>query len=876
MEKRIFNIVALYVILSLLSCDRNEKYQMQTDPSDYLITYEQSMPIGIVGDGQILFQVQSGTMKNKASRDNHYHSFRYVNDKQEISLDCENGRASFFPGGIIYSFTKEGLGFDVMHACLEDDPYICFVKVKDAPAKVISPEQFSLASKMLVDTNNGYTYYKFATKQSSLEFSWDELQQKSMERYLQEGLLLKSPSLVIDRSVAFSQFLLDMGYNDELIICELFRWRDIWSRDLGSGFGPGALYTNRIEEAQKCIQYDMNRYVKSTSKSLKTTDDASKGGSAEGTAWLTATLWDYYLITGDVEFLREGANDIRPFVEAWIDRDYDDKGLIIDVTEWMDHSRHQLLPYGGTTTYSNALMVQLLTTFSMIEQELGDESASVRYASFASRFKEGMNRDLWMEDVGAYANLQVNGIQDKRTASAANALAILAGVADHEKTAKIFKTLEEKNWMPAGSMTLTPRTTHIDSDQNEKIWPWWNAVEALARFKNNNSNGGLRLLENCAKSLEIDQYPGMMQEVLEKTGETHGGNTFVTGAGSFLTTIYKGLLGIEILEPGMGRLRIKPNMPDSWKTLEAKIPTPNGYFNIRLVDGEFFIRVYDPSIKVVEVDNGVNVVGAKSVSIQKNVEIKTKSIKKVVSPIIPKRKAVVFHENGIPFVNRNLEFEQIDIKELGNIDRANFEAIIFTTNSVPAYTQDGRSIIEILEEFVKRGGAVIFYGVTMKTLDGDYADKLGKQGGVIEWYSIDDNKWKPYNIKTKQFTKKPERGGTVYWGEGNYFNSWDVQQGLFGFSANGNDVSSKYKELHGKDIKVTEVFSNFAVSKPYYFESLAETYTEFNFMFPQVGEKFSCFCRIVNTETTGEFVLISKSFADQINTKDVSAVLKLY
>jgi hypothetical protein len=637
--KKFFFAAFLVFIWILISCSNQNQFDIQINPIDYFINYEESMQEALIGDGKNNFLVQSGSLKHKSSEKD-FLPYEIQIDDISFDLSAKKGSSTFFPGGVIYRFEKNNIHFEIMHACLKTDPYVCFIKVENSKGKISSPESIILNS--IIEKTEGYQIFKFASNTNSLSYTWKELQFQSMYPYIQEGMLLKSPSNKINKAVAYNQFLLDLGYNDELIVCELFRYRDIWSRDLGSGFGPGALFTNRIEAAKNCIHYDMNRYVKSTAQALKTTNDASKGGSAEGTAWLSSTLWDYYLITGDRDFLEEGANDIRPFVEAWIDRDYNNDGLIIDVTEWMDHSRHYLLPFGSATTYSNALMVHLLSTFSKIEKELGNENDSKRYSGLVNRFSEGINKQLWSEEINAYVNLQVNGVQDRRIASAANALAILAGVSNPEKTAQIFTTLDNNNWKKDGSMTITPRTTHVDSDQNEKIWPWWNATEALARFKNKDSKGGVRLLENCATTIEIDRFPGLMEEILDKHGETEGGNTFVTGAGSFLNSAYKGLLGIEIIEAGMHRIRIQPNLPKEWENLKAKIPTPNGYFSINLENEKLKIGVFDSTIKEVEVENGVLVVGAKSLPISHSEKQEIFVEEEFIVPEINHKKAAVF------------------------------------------------------------------------------------------------------------------------------------------------------------------------------------------------------------------------------------------
>jgi hypothetical protein len=728
------------------------------------------------------------------------------------------------------------------------------------------------------------TLIKFSITGKGLDYTWDELKSQAVKPYAEEGMVLECPSENISKAVAFNQYLLDLGYNGRIIVCELFRYRDIWSRDMGSGFGPGALFCNRIAEAKDCIAYDLARYEKATASSLKTTADASRGGSAEGTAFLTIALWEYYKVTGDREFLKHCAEGVRPWVEAWLDRDYNKDGLIIDVTEWMDHSRFFLLAYGSSTLYSNALMVELLTLFSEIEKELGNAAASIRYRKEAQRFTSAINDKLWSSELNAYVNLYQNGKQDQRTASAANALAVLAGVSSPERTQKVFDSLEKTNWRPAGSMTITPLMTHNRSDQNEKIWPWWNALESRARFLNEDPEGGVRILENCAATINYEELPGLIEENLSRNGKSEGGNSFPSAAGSFLVTVYKGLFGVEILSPGMKKISVKPNLPESWKSAKLRVPTAGGHFTITVKDGTTTIDVADKGIEEVAVREGVTVNGAKAVAFEPAEKPVMYDLAPLSPPEIMERNAVVFTENGLNKNSLNIPLKQIGLNGLSEINESDYSAVIFPGNAVPAHTDSGEDMRKILEAFVDKGGAVIFYGITMRDRSKDRYTKMGSESGVVEWYKRVGAVWSPINIKTGETVESPVRGGTVYWAKGphadrkgSYFNSWDVSQGMFGFGANGTGVKSTagHAELNKEKLPIKEVFTDFAVSAPWYFHSLADTKTDFNFMHPQEGETLSCFCRIVNRETHGEYILISESLAENMAPEAIFKILKI-
>ncbi|MHC4906293.1 MAG: MGH1-like glycoside hydrolase domain-containing protein, partial [Planctomycetota bacterium] len=773
-------VIILMILLFTVSASAQDK-----SVEDLTISFEGKMPQGLVGNGKSIVTTDHDGFgaerkghgrPKKGRKPMEPKKFIFSSKGINFDLSVEEGDAEFFPGGTIYSFSKGGTDFEVFHAALENEPYIAFIRFNSIDGDIsIHPEQ-AYKKKKAIDGSR--TLIKFSKSGEGLDCTWDELKSQVVKPYAEEGMVLECPSENISKAVAFNQYLLDLGYNGRIIVCELFRYRDIWSRDMGSGFGPGALFSNRITEAKNCISYDLARYEEATATALKTTGDASRGGSAEGTAFLTITLWEYYKVTGDRQFLKRCAEGIRPWVEAWLDRDYNKDGLIIDVTEWMDHSRFFLLAYGSSTLYSNALMVELLTIFSDIEKELGNANASIRYRKEAQRFSNAINDKLWSPELNAYANLYQNGTQDLRTASAANALAVLAGVSSPERTQKIFASLEKTNWRPAGSMTITPLMTHNKSDQNEKIWPWWNALESRARFLNEDPEGGVRILENCAATINNEELPGLIEETLSKDGETEGGNSFPTAAGSFLVTVYKGLFGVEILSPGMKKISVKPNLPASWKSAKLRIPTAGGHFTITVKDGTTTIDVADTRIEEVAVREGVAVNGAKAVALKPAEKPVMYDLAPLSPPEINERNAVVFTENGLNKNNLNLPLKQIGLKELGEINESGYSAVIFPGNAVPAYADTGEDMRKILESFVDKGGAVIFYGITMRDRGKDRYTKMGGQGGVIEWYKRDGAVWAPIDIKTGEKVESPVRGGTVYWGKGPYFNSWDVSQGM--------------------------------------------------------------------------------------------------
>jgi hypothetical protein len=801
---------------------------------------------------------------------------------QPVDQGKLNWKTTAFPGGIIFTHSTTNGSLRIFDTALPDDPYGILVQFggnfTNASVSIEGGSRFQSRSGTN-HVNASLRVFGFSETGKIANADFDTLRAQVMAPYTKRGMVLHSPDRLLDQAVLFNQYLLDLSYDGNLIVCELFRWADIWSRDAGSGFVPGSLFTGRIEAARKCIDVDLARHEKATARALKTTADASQGGSAEGVGHLTTSLWDYYLITGDRAYLARVADGIRPWVDAWLARDYANIGLIVDTTDWMDHSRYQMLPFGSRTLYANAQMVRLLGTFARIEQELGNTAGETRYARARDRFITGINERLWDEKLGAYGNLLLAGQIDERTASAANSLALLGGVADAHRTARVLATLRAKNWRPNGTLTITPLMTYNpNNDQNEKIWPWWVAYEALARFKNNDADGGLFLLHSCAATIRNPQYPGMMDETMSRDGHTEGGRAFATAAGSLLTSIYQGLFGIEILAGGMREVKVVPNLPFTWRNASLHQPTPGGSFDIEVRDRVPHITVNDPRIKVVYTTANAVVTGAQKKIWVTPAAQAAGADEPIVAPPLVARTAAYFDEPGFPHsapIPPGSTLSRVNCQALATLDASQIGAVIIRGNALPFATADGQPLQAALDRYLASGGMLIFQGVTMLSNQGDSRNQLGGNGGVIEWYGQSNSGWYPVNPRTGKRETASRRSGTIYWGEGNYFGGWDIERGAFGFKVDGQGIqlaagSPLPRSVETPDAHVEAVFTDFAVSSPWYFQPLATTHTAFNFLIPAKGENFPCAVRLVNRETHGEIILIAKGAESQI---DLSSLL---
>ena len=726
------------------------------------IDYPDRAPEGLVGNGRSIVKVRADSFEffdggTAAGR------LRLIVDGQARDLRTDGASATFFPGGVIYRQQLGDLTVDVLHGATVDTKYLVGVRVQHARGRVEleiegrGEPALTPAGRVLIPLHRGSGLVVVATDPRPAPASWEALRDR-VEGPYRQGFLLQTPNAKIDRAVPFNRFLLDLGFNGRLHVCEIFRWRDVWSRDLGSGLAPGAMVDGAFDAARTTIEYDLARHARANPHGYRVTQDTSQGGSAEGVAWLVRAAWQYYLLTGDREFLTRVATTMRPWVDAWIERDADQDGLLVDVTEWMDHSRFFLFPDGARVLYSNALFAELLGRFARIERELGDAPAAVRLEQVQSRFVRAINARLWNESAGRYDNLRLWGIADERSSSEGNMLAVLGGVAPPERVGRIFDAIRTTNWQAAGSTTITPPMTHVDAhnDHNFKVWPWWNAVEARARFLHGDTAGAVHLLEAFSDTLEDPHYPGLVEELTTPDGVTEGGQAFVTAAGAYQDAIFSGLLGIDILQAGRARIRVTPNVPTDWQDWRAEVPLPQGVLRLIQANGHLRIEVTDPQVRVVETRDGVEVVGATREPVHADATpalAAGDAPEPLAPPPLRPRQAATFVEEGIPSrALAGLPTQRIGAEDLLTLDPAKIAAVVVPGDALPRRTRSGADVETALARYLDAGGALVFHGATMRD-----RQAMGEHGGVIDWYEFRPTiRYEP--IRGWRFRASPESG----------------------------------------------------------------------------------------------------------------------
>jgi hypothetical protein len=124
---------------------------------------------------------------------------------------------------------------------------------------------------------------------------------------------------------------------------------------------------------------------------------------------------------------------------------------------------------------------------------------------------------------------------------------------------------------------------------------------------------------------------------------------------------------------------------------------------------------------------------------------------------------------------------------------------------------------------------------------------MGGRAAMFWWKEKRGGRWVDHD----------QRAGTVYWGPGPLFGSWEHRHGLFGFEVECRGVFDVEGGVVDAEQGVQVVYTDWAVRKPWRFHPLAFTErTEPLVTGPRV-ERYPCAALLVNEETGGRIAVVA-------------------
>ncbi len=330
-------------------------------------------------------------------------------------------------------------------------------------------------------------------------------------------------------------------------------------------------------------QMDAEGHVPGSSISMLTFPDY--------TAWFFIVLADYYMLSGDREYLAENAPRLRKVLRHMLNGL---EGGLLKLSRGQTWA--WTLARTGFITSSNCILYKALLSAKQIFEAAGKFDLSAELDKRAAEVKSRLNRETFDESAGA----DRDAVGADSYTLDANALAVLFGVCEEKNRARVLAVVRSKFWTEHGSLLCWPKEapTAINHNHNNNVWPFVNCFEIEARLLCGHTEEAEELVRRV--------YGGMLARGADTVWEFFDGRTgdFVTermekveddrdnydsechGWSAGVASLYlKYAAGVSPRTPGYETCSIKPDFM-RYDRISATLPTGFGSLGISLERNE--------------------------------------------------------------------------------------------------------------------------------------------------------------------------------------------------------------------------------------------------------------------------------------------------
>ncbi|KAF9459381.1 Six-hairpin glycosidase [Collybia nuda] len=369
----------------------------------------------------------------------------------------------------------------------------------------------------------------------------------------------------------------NLGVAGPIIVDGAKRDRAVWPGDMGIAVPAQFVSTNDLIPTRNALSTMFAAINPKTGALPESGPPLSQLGSDTYHAWTLIGTYNYYLYSGDVEWLQTVWTNYTRAV-AFLEGKVDKTGLI-NITGLRDWAR---LGGGGYNAEGNALLYKVLTTATTLANALNLTSLSTSWSHNATALKTTFNDAFWLESAGQYRDNQTTSLcpQD------ANSFAILFNLTTSDERASRVSAGLMGNWGERG-----PEAPELP----DTVSPFIAGFELQAHFESGNDERALDLLRRTwgymlytnlsvqstllegftvNGSIGYRSYRGYNYDSAY-TSHAHGWSAGPTPA---LTTY---VLGLMVVSPQGKTWAVAPHVGGGLPAAEGGFETPLGWFGAK-------------------------------------------------------------------------------------------------------------------------------------------------------------------------------------------------------------------------------------------------------------------------------------------------------
>ncbi len=489
--------------------------------------------------------VDAGFNDNYSNKDDNPEIFKFDYDKIIPVKTNKNG-------GILYDFGKE-----------------TFVKLKLLKTSKPFTMFFGESELEAMDTENSYLLYNFTQNDVNV---------------LTEGFGCRYAYIPQEIDVEFNAYYEHLPYNRTFLptfSCSDERINQIYhiakhTFELNSRefYFDGIKRDRWVWSGDSYQSYFTERYLNFDLDTTKRTILALSGKEKitqhintinDYTFYWIISVYDYYMTSGDTQFIRNIFPRMKEFLDFIISR-LDKDNLVAPIDEdwifidWADIDKE------GPISAEQMLLLKSIDCFAKCAKILGENAS--HYTKLAKKIKQTVNEKFWDEEKGAYIDGFTSG--KRQVTRHANIFAVLFDIADDKQKASIIEKVFDNDKIPA----IT--TPYFKFYELESLCLAGNVNKAIDVIKDYWG----QMIEAGATSFWEEFESGVnWKDQLSMYGLKYGKSLCHAWGASPIYILGKYVLGVYPTSYGYKTFEIKPRL-DSFTQVNATLPINDGMVEI--------------------------------------------------------------------------------------------------------------------------------------------------------------------------------------------------------------------------------------------------------------------------------------------------------
>ena len=287
-------------------------------------------------------------------------------------------------------------------------------------------------------------------------------------------------------------------------------------------------------------------------------------------------IYDYYLYTGDKDFVKEIYPKMQSMMDYVLSRT-NSEGMLEGLTgdwvfvDWADFPMSKQ----GALSFEQVLLCKSLETMKLCADIVGDKDDALLYGDMATALREKLLPTFWDEKKQALVHNVENGKRSEQVNKFANMFAINFGYFDEPTTESVMENVMLNPDVPA----IT--TPYMRFYELESLCDRGMQRRVLQEMKD--YWGGM-LREGATSFWEKYNPEDKGTEHLSMYGRPYGKSLCHAWGASPIYLLGRYFLGVEPVKPGYEEFSITPNL-GGLKWMEGTVPTPDGEISL-YVDGK--------------------------------------------------------------------------------------------------------------------------------------------------------------------------------------------------------------------------------------------------------------------------------------------------